>query len=130
MNTHDPGHDRFDQRLRALHADALAQVSAGTMAQLHRRRAAALSGEAAGRSRRLGWRLPAAAFASLLVAAVGLGFGLQAFRDGAPPAPAAAPAVATLDAGTGIEDVLDDLGQNPDFYAWLASGDADLLAME
>lgn len=124
MNTPDPGHDRFDQAARAAHADALAHVSAGTMAQLHRRRHAALASPPA---RGWRWPLPAAAFASLLVVAVGLGFGLR-MSDEAPPA-AATPALA---AGTepGIEAVLDDLGQNPDFYVWLASGDADLIAME
>ena len=31
---------------------------------------------------------------------------------------------------SGLEEVITDLDQNPDFYVWLASGDADLLAME
>src|SRR5690606_29069822 len=73
MNNHDPGQARFDQAARGAHADALAQVSAATMVQLHRRRNAALATPA--RSAR--WRLPAAAFASLLVVAAGLGFGLR-----------------------------------------------------
>ncbi|TWT21284.1 alanine:cation symporter family protein [Luteimonas marina] len=125
MTTHDPGNDRFDQAMRATHADALAHVSAATMAQLHRRRHAALSVRPA---RGLRWPLPAAAFASLLVVAVGLGFGLRMSGE-APPAPVD-PAIAAVAAGAGIEDALDDLDQNPDFYVWLASGDADLLAME
>ena len=125
MTSHDPGQDRFDQAMRALHADAVANLSAGTMAQLHARRHAALSTAPA---RGFRWRLPAAAFASLLVVAVGLGFGLQSFRN-APPQ-AAAPAVAAAVPDTGIEAVLDDFDQSPDFYAWLASGDADLIAME
>ncbi len=122
MNNHDPGQARFDQTARGAHADALAQVSAATMAQLHRRRHAALETPA----RPTRWRLPAAAFASLLVVAAGLGFGLRSINDAPPPASAAAPAVVA----PGIEAVLDDLDQNPEFYVWLASRDADLLAME
>ena len=40
---------------------------------------------------------------------------------------ATVPAAAT---DPGIEAVLDDLDQNFEFYVWLASRDADLLAME
>ena len=125
MNTPDQGPDSFDQAARAAHADALAHVSAATMAQLHRRRHAAL---ASTKARGWRWPLPAAAFASLLVVAVGLGFGLR-MADEAPPAPTE-PALAATAADPGIETVLDDLDQNPDFYVWLASGDADLIAME
>ena len=126
MTTDDPRDERFDQALRTLHAHALSQLSAGTTAQLHRRRQAALS--AAPARRRFGWPLPAAAFASLLVVAAGLGFGLRTVGD-APTTATAAP-IAAVDAADSIEGVLADLDQNPDFYAWLASGDADLLAME
>ena len=122
MTTDDPGRARFDQAARRAHADALAQVSRGTMAQLHRRRHAAL----AGTGTRPRWRLPAAAFASLLVLGAGLGLGLRSIGE-APPPPG--PDVATT-ADPGIEAVLDDLDQAPEFYVWLASRDADLLAME
>ena len=125
MNTPDPGDARFDQALRAVHADAVAHVSAATLAQLHRRRHAALS-EAPARATR-GWPLAAAGFASLLVVAAGLGFAL---RPGESPSPAL-PAVASVAVdGDGLEEVITDLDENPDFYVWLASGDADLLAME
>ncbi|MDH5833162.1 hypothetical protein [Luteimonas kalidii] len=124
MTPEDRGHARFDQAMRAAHADAVAHVSAATLAQLHRRRHAALEAAPARSAR---WRLPAAAFASLLVVAAGLGIGLRPFDD--PSAPQAAPPVAST-TGPGIEGVLDDLDQDPDFYVWLASGDADLLAME
>ena len=125
MNTPDPADARVDRALRAVHADAVGHVSAATMAQLHRRRHAALSQAPARASR--GWPLAAAGLASLLVVAVGLGFAL---RPGAAPAPAQ-PAIAGVDAdGGGLEEVIADLDENPDFYVWLASGDADLLAME
>jgi hypothetical protein len=124
MIPEDRGHARFDQAMRATHADAVAHVSAATLAQLHRRRHAALDTASARTTR---WRLRAAAFASLLVVAAGLGIGLRSSGDG--PAPQAAPPLAVT-TDPGIEGVLDDLDQNPDFYVWLASGDADLLAME
>lgn len=125
MTTTAPDHDRFDQAARGAHAAALAHVSAGTLAQLHRRRHAALSTPAA---RGLRWRLPAAAFASLLVVATGLGVALR--TTGEAPATPGEPVIASLEPATGVEGALDDLDQNPEFYAWLASGDADLIAME
>lgn len=124
MNTPDPRDARFDQALRAVHADAVAHVSAATLAQLHRRRHAAVS-EAPARAFR-GWPL-AAGLASLLVVAVGLGFAL---RPGDGPAPAPTAVTAADAGGDGLEEVITDLDENPDFYVWLASGDADLLAME
>lgn len=125
MNTPDPGDVRFDQAMRRVHADAVDHVSAATMAQLHRRRHAALS-QAPARSSR-GWPLAAAGLASLLVVAVGLDFAL---RPGEVPAPTQA-AVASVDIdGDGLEEAITDLDENPDFYVWLASGDAELLAME
>lgn len=116
---------RFDDAMRALHARAVAGVSAGTMAQLHRRRHAALQGEA--RPRRWFGLPAAAAFASLLVVAIGLGFGLQTTSD--PVAPPAA--VATSDVPVAeVDDAYAALDENPDFFLWLASSDANLLAME
>jgi len=123
MSSDDPGQARFDQAARRAYADALAQVSTATTAQLHRRRHAALTAPA----RPARWRLPAAAFASLLVLGAGLGLGLRSVREAPPQPPAAEVAVAP---DPGIEAVLDDLDQAPEFYVWLASRDADLLAME
>ncbi|TYT23145.1 hypothetical protein FZO89_18070 [Luteimonas viscosa] len=125
MNNDDRDQDRLDQALRARYAEAVSQVSGATMAQLHRRRHAALADAPARGSR---WRLPAAAFASLMVVAGALGIGLHLSGD-APPAAVESPVAVAADA-TGIEGALDELDQNPDFYVWLASGDADLLAME
>ena len=120
MTRPDPGHDRFDQAARAAHAQALEHGSAATMSRLHRRRHEALA-----RPARTRWRLPVAAFASLVVVAAGLGVGLRMVD---PPTAPAAPALVAAEPG--IETVLDDLDQTPDFYVWLASGDADLIAME
>lgn len=116
---------RFDQAMRGLHARAVADVSAPTMAQLHRRRHAVLQGGARPR-RRFGW--PAAAtFASLLVVAIGLGFGLQTTSES--PAPSAPVATGGTVSGE-VDDAYAALDENPDFFLWLASSDATLLAME
>lgn len=124
MNT--PGNDdRFDDAMRRLHAQAVPQVSAGTMAELHRRCHAALAGEARPR-RWFGWPV-AAAFASVLAVAIVLGIGLQdASHD-----PATTPAIASADAASAdYDEAFDALDENPDFFVWLASSDATMLAME
>jgi anti-sigma-K factor RskA len=122
MNTDD----RFDQALRAVHAQAVSQVSPATMAELHRRRHAALQ---AGQSRPWlsGWR--GAVFASFAVVAVALGTGYGLLREGQAPQPA--PAVADLSQpAEDLADTYAPLDESPDFYLWLASSDATLLAME
>ena len=126
---HDrPGHahDGVDRAVRALHAAAVAHVSAATMAQLHRRRHAALATPGTRASRVRGWPL-AAGLASLAVVALGLGFGLRSTGDAIPAQPVLATAAGD---GDTLEDAITGLDENPDFYLWLASRDADLLAME
>lgn len=126
---------RFDQAMRDLHARAGNAVSPATMAQLHRRRISALDGQAPAR-RRSGWPL-AASFASVLAIAIGVQSGV--FERGDAQAPAnAAPTVAVAPAAPAAHSSLDALeaanltalDENPDFFVWLASSDANLLAME
>lgn len=125
MNTrHDD--DRFDAAMRDLHAQAVSQVSAATMAGLHRRRHAAL--HEAGPRRVPRWAL-ATAFASVCALAIGLGSGLLR-DDGMPPAPAGVAAASASVSVDDIDDAFASLDENPDFYLWLASSDATLLAME
>lgn len=123
MNT--PDNDRFDDALRQLHAHAVSRVSAGTSAELHRRRHAVLAQKSPHARRWFGWPA-AAALASVLGLAMALGFGLQ--RDEA--IPASAPVAAATDTPDELEDTYATLDENPDFYLWLASSDATLLAME
>jgi len=120
----------FDAALRQLHADAIANVSARTQAQVHQRRRAALSGQSAGAARtgaartparRFGWPV-AASFAAVLALAVGV----QMRHDGATSS--SVPALAVVDDGD-IEGIA-TLDENPDFYLWLASNDAVALASE
>ena len=91
MNIDDTG--RFDLAARRAYADAQARVSAGTMAQLHRRRHAV---PPAGAVR---WRPPAAAFVAAGPRA-GLGIGCAGRRRAASPpvAQATVPAAAVIPA--------------------------------
>jgi hypothetical protein len=121
--------DRFDEAIRAAHAQSLDHVSPRVRAQLAQRRRTALSGQA----RAIPWRfaLPIAAACAMGAVAIGLQFRV----------PAPAPVVATVTpkpTPTVSEIVLaqsDDtaeyaaLEESPEMYAWLAS-DGAALAME
>ncbi|WP_312237131.1 hypothetical protein [Stenotrophomonas sp.] len=100
-----------DTALRALHAQALQQLSPATLARLRRDRQAA----APRRGRVHGWWMATACSA---VAALALGY---SFTVNAPRTPAA-PQVATA-----VDDSSDVLDENPDLYVWLGTTD---LAME
>jgi len=134
MNT-----DRFDDAIRARHAESLEHLSPRVRAQLAQRRRAALAGQAP-RVSRSPWRF---AFPLAAVAAVGaLAIGLQSNTQWrAPDAPA--PMVATVKhvpapapRATALPDTDEatasaSLEENPDLYVWLASDDAAaLMAME
>ena len=132
--------DRFDDAIRARHAESLEHLSPRVRAQLAQRRRAALAGQAP-RASRSPWRF---AFPLAAVAAVGaLAIGLQSngMQGRAPEAPA--PMVATVKhvpapapRATALPDTDEatasaSLEENPDLYVWLASDDAAaLMAME
>ena len=117
-------HAPFDAALRARHAEALEQLSPRVRAQLAQRRHAALRGQAQPRARRNGLRYAIAGFAAIGV--LGLGLQLQPARIAPPTTPSTS--VATVATGETRGDTL--LDQDPEFYAWLASPDAQQLAME
>jgi len=124
MNPERPNERDFDATMRQRHATAVAQVSAATQAQLHQRRRAALAPSRAAGLRRYGWA-GAASFALLLALAVALPWQRQA---SSPASSGAVVASTALDGGdAGADNVLDE---NPDFYLWLGSADAQTLAME
>lgn len=116
------GTDRFDAAIRAHHADALARLSPRVQAQLAQRRNAALRGEARATARPHRLRLALAGVAALCALALGLRLQTQ------PPAgtPSTAPAAAPVQYASGSTALEED----PDFYAWLGSSDAPMLAME
>lgn len=121
--------ERIDRRARALHAEALAQVPGRTLLQLQGRRTRA--GQAVARPRTLAWGL-GAAFAAMFAIAVGLRPGAQVTAPQTAGVAAADPAAAAGEAGAtdGLQDAFLALEEDPDFYLWLASADAQPLAME
>lgn len=117
MNSHHD--DRFDAALRARHQASLDRLSPRASAQLAQRRNAALRGEAVAPAR-VGLRYAAAGFAALCALAIGLQFGSM-------------PAPASLEPGIASTSATPDttmLDEDPEFYAWLASADAQQIAME
>lgn len=114
--------DAFDHRMRQLHGASLDALSPRVQAQLAQRRRAALAGSPPPSPRaRLAWAT-AAASAFVLV------FALQVrppSETAAGNAPRAVAAVQDAPADTGGL-----LAEDPDFYLWLASGDAQAYAVE
>jgi hypothetical protein len=119
----------FDHAARACHAEAVAQVSARTRAQLAQQRHRALAPRPTP-ARYLAWPL-AAAFAAVCVLAIGL-----PLRHGEWSRPAASPSSSAptqpvegsgFDADASGATMLDD---PPDFYLWLASDEAATLDQE
>lgn len=123
MNIQDDDRDaRFDAAMRQLHGTAVRRVPGRTLLQLQQRPAAAARPPHAAAARhRFGWPL-AASFAVALALVVGL----QLQRHEQAPATPPPAATAAVDADD-LDTVLDE---NPDFYLWLASSDANALAME
>lgn len=115
-----PGDTAFDQALRRHHAAAVERLSPRTRAQLAQRRNTALRGEPVRRGH--GFRYVAAGFAAICALAVGLQFGLMP-----------GPTIPATTAGAVSAPTTSDatmLDEDPEFYAWLASADGQLMAME
>lgn len=114
---------RFDAAMRDLHRSAVASVTP----QLRWKLRPAPTGGAAGRfgGRGFGdWRVGTGlAAVTAAVFAVAIGFGLRAPDDAASP-------TSTLAANDPATETVGVLEQDPDFFAWLASDDAALVAVE
>ena len=124
MNPNHPQGDdeRFDQAMRELHAQAVAQVSSPTRARLR----AARHGAAATRESRrgYGWLLASGCAA---VFALAIALQLQPRPTSRPDAPPlAVVSAAAYEADTAVAA----LDENPDLYLWLASNDDALPAAE
>ena len=112
--------DRFDAAMRALHQDALANVSTQVRWKLRPTVRARV-----GRTDRPGaWRM-GTALAGVAAAVFALALGVSLWR----PVEDVSPTTGAL-ATASPDDGATVLEQDPDVYAWLASEDADLLAME
>ena len=117
MNSND---SKFDDAIRAQHDASLERLSPRVRAQLAQRRNAALRGENVRRGH--GLRYAVAGFAALGALAIGLQLGTL-------PAPTTN-TPATSSAATAAAPVTTMLDEDPEFYAWLASSDAQQIAME
>jgi hypothetical protein len=115
--------EAFDRDMRQLHATAVANISPQSLTRLR----AARHGAQAAPQRGHAWRwIAASAFSAVLAVAIGVQFLPQSA-----PVSTMQPTVAT--AGTTGDDYSDSvamLEENPDLYLWLASSEAEPLAME
>ncbi|SDQ95591.1 hypothetical protein [Pseudoxanthomonas sp. CF125] len=114
--------NEFDRNMRQLHAAAVSQVSPQTLARLRAARHAAQAAPKRGHA----WRWVAAtAFSAVLAVALGVQF---------LPQSGTVPATQTTVAAMGDDDIYGDslaaLDESPDLYMWLASSEAEPLAME
>ena len=120
-NTGVDGDARFDHALRQHHATAVERLSPRVRAQLTQRRNTALRGERVAPA--YGMRYAAAGFAAICALAIGLQFGLMPSTT----SPATINGIASVATGATDTTMLDE---DPEFYAWLASADAQQIAME
>jgi len=119
-------HDNFDRAMRDQYRDALQHVSPATRTRLAANRHAAMRGESMPAR---GWPL-GAVFGGLaaVVFAITLGLNFNPGLNGEGGArPGAVVAVAVAASDLPLVTALD---QDPEFYAWLTSSDAQLMAME
>ena len=115
--------ETFDQDMRQLHAAAVANIPSQTLARLRGARHAA---QTAPPRRGHAWRwIAASAFSAVLAVAIGV-----QFLPRSAPAPIVQPVAATTGTGNDYGDSVATLDENPDLYLWLASSEAEPLAME
>lgn len=113
----------FDRDMQQLHATAVDNISPQTLARLRAARHGL--GKEAVSQRGHTWRwMTATAFSAVLAVAIGLQF-LPTSQPVAPASPTVATVVAD-EYNTGVTA----LDENPDLYVWLASSEAEPLAME
>jgi anti-sigma-K factor RskA len=113
--------ETFDRDMRQLHGSAVVNISPQTLARLRGARHGAQAAPPRGNA----WRWAAAsALPAVLAVAIGM-------RFLAPPAPTpVAQPMATTTSNSGYVDSVATLDENPDLYLWLASSEAEPLAME
>lgn len=115
--------DAFDHAARDVHGTSLHALSPRVQAQLAQRRRAALAGRARPHASRARWGWLGGAMATACVLVVALQ--LQPAIDTASDAPRVVAAV---------QDTAPDpggmLAEDPDFYLWLASSEAQAYAVE
>ncbi|HEY5972199.1 MAG TPA: hypothetical protein VIT22_09525 [Pseudoxanthomonas sp.] len=118
----DANKDTFDRDMHQLHAAAVNPVSPQTLARLRAARHTAQAAPQRGHA----WRwIAASAFSAVLAVAIGVQFLPQSTS-----VPATQPVVTTVDTANDYGDSVATLDENPDLYLWLASSEAEPLAME
>ena len=114
--------EAFDHDMRKLHTAAVNHISPQTLARLRAARHAAQTAPRPSHA----WRwIAATAFSAVLAVAIGLQFLPQSA-----PTPTAQPMVATVGGAIDYNNSVPTLDENPDLYLWLASAEAEPLAME
>ncbi|MGH8063109.1 MAG: hypothetical protein ACREO7_13975 [Pseudoxanthomonas sp.] len=114
--------EAFDHDMRQLHATAVAHISPQTLARLRAARHGARTAPQRGHA----WRwITASAFSAMLAVAIGV-----QFLPRSTPVSTAQPVVATIGTSNDYSDGVATLDENPDLYLWLASSEAEPLAME
>ena len=122
MNPGIDDKEKFDRDMRQLHASAVASISPQTLARLRGARHAAQTTPRRGHA----WRwMVASAFPAVLAVAIGV-----QFLPRSTPVPAVQPVAATTGTDNDYSDSVATLEENPDLYLWLASSEAEPLAME
>jgi len=127
MNTRDNNRDDeiFDRQARQLHATAVSRLSPQTLSRLRAARQQAQQAATARDTRGHRWRWAGAtAFSALLAVLVVSRF------PATPPAPADDASLATLFDNGGQATDGTVLDENPDLFLWLASVEAQPIAME
>lgn len=127
MNPVHPHDDTgFDAQARGLHRASLAQMSPQTLMRL---RSARHEAQRAAPEGARPWRwLTATAFSAVLAVGIGLQF---LPRTSTAPTPGTATPVAVADGEAALDEAsAGTLDEDPDLYLWLASADAQPLAME
>jgi anti-sigma-K factor RskA len=121
MNPGIEDKEMFDRDMRKLHAAAVDRISPPTLARLRAARHAAQTAPQRGHA----WRWAAA---SVLPAVLAIAIGMR-FLPHSTPTPVAQPMAAATSGGSYADSVA-VLDENPDLYLWLASSEAEPLAME
>lgn len=114
--------EAFDRDMRQLHATSMAHISPQTLARLR----IARHGAQTAPQRGLAWRwITASAFSAVLAVAIGV-----QFLPRSAPVSTVQPMVAATGTSNDYNDAVATLDENPDLYLWLASSEAEPLAME
>jgi hypothetical protein len=122
MNPGIDDKETFDRDMRQLHATAVTHISPQTLARLR----AARHGAQAAPQRGHAWRwMTASAFSAVLAVAIGV-----QFLPRSAPLSTAQPMATATGTSNDYSDGVATLDENPDLYLWLASSEAEPLAME